>query len=82
MIQEIITFLIIGAAIAFAISKSIGKIKGKKRPQNKPDFKKQTFTMQHDCSDCSAECMLRNAPKLTIEKNKDLCREIETRQKL
>jgi hypothetical protein len=82
MIQEIITFVIIGAAVAWAISKSISKIKGKKRPHKKSDFKKETFTMQHNCSDCSAECMLRNAPKLTIDKNKELCREIEIRQKL
>jgi len=81
MIQEIITFMIIGAAIALAIAKSISKMKGKKRIQKKPDFKKETFTMQHDCSDCPAECMLRNATKLTIDKNKELCREIEIRQK-
>lgn len=74
--------MIIGAAIALAISKSVGHLKSKKPQQKKPDFKGETFTMQHNCSDCSAECMLRNAPKLTIEKNKELCREIEIRQKL
>lgn len=74
--------MIIGAAIALAISKSVGKLKGKKRHQKKPDFKNETFTMQHNCSGCSAECVLRNSPKLTIEKNKELCREIEIRQKL
>lgn len=73
--------MIIGAAVAWAIAKSVEKIKGKKRPQKKPGFKKETFTMQHNCSDCSAECMLRNAPKLTIDKNKELCHEIEIRQK-
>lgn len=73
--------MIIGAAVAWAIVKSTGKIKGKKRLQKKPDFKRETFTMQHNCSDCSAECMLRNAPKLTMDKNKELCREIEIRQK-
>ena len=74
--------MIIGAAIALAISKIIGKIKGRKTPQKKVNFQKDTFTMQHNCSDCSAECMLRNASKLTVEKNKELCREIEIRQKL
>ena len=73
--------MIIGAAVAWAIAKSIGKIKGKKRSLKKTDFKKETFAMQHNCSDCSAECMLRNAPKLTIDKNKELCHEIELRQK-
>jgi hypothetical protein len=82
MIQEIITYMIIGAAIALAISKIIGKIKGRKTPKKKVSFKNETFTMQHNCSDCSAECMLRNASKLTVEKNKELCQEIEIRQKL
>ncbi|MCA1759699.1 MAG: hypothetical protein LC658_08000 [Bacteroidales bacterium] len=82
MIQEIITYLIIGAAIALAISKIIGKFKGRKTPRKKVSFQKDTITMQHNCSDCSAECMLRNASKLTVEKNKELCREIEIRQKL
>lgn len=74
--------MIIGAAIALAISKIIRKIKGRKTPQKKVDFQKETFTMEHNCSDCSAECMLRNASKLIVEKNKELCREIEIRQKL
>jgi hypothetical protein len=82
MIQEIITYMIIGAAIALAISKAIVKIKGKKRPRKKVDFKRDNFTLQHNCSDCSAECMLRNASKPLIEKNKELCKEIEIRQKL
>ena len=74
--------MIIGAAIALAISKITGKIKGRKTLQKKVDFQKETFTMEHNCSDCSAECMLRNASKMTVEKNKELCREIEIRQKL
>ena len=74
--------MIIGAAIALAISKIIGKIKGRKTPPKKVDFQKETFTLEHNCSDCSAECMLRNASKMTVEKNKELCREIEIRQKL
>ena len=82
MIQEIITYIIIGSAIALAISKAFSKIKGKKSPQKKVNFQKDTFSMQHNCSDCSAECMLRNSSKLTIEKNKELCKEIEIRQKL
>ncbi|KAF0236190.1 MAG: hypothetical protein FD181_3005 [Prolixibacteraceae bacterium] len=81
MIHEVITFMIIGAAIALAIAKSVRKLKNKKLQQNKPDFNKETFTKGHNCPDCSAECMLRNASKLTIDKNKELCREIEIRQK-
>ncbi|HSO88691.1 MAG TPA: hypothetical protein VLQ91_19210 [Draconibacterium sp.] len=82
MIQEIITYMIIGAAVALAVSKAIGKIKGKKSVQKNVNFQKDTFSMQHNCSDCSAECMLRNASRPLIEKNKELCKEIEIRQKL
>jgi hypothetical protein len=82
MIQEIITYMIVGAAIALAIMQVVGKIRGKKRTEKKIDYQKETFTYQHDCSDCSAECMLRDAAKPVIEKNKKLCGEIEIRQKL
>ena len=81
MIQQIITFMIIGAAVALAISKGINKIVRKKSPEKKVDFKNDTFTMQHNCTDCSAECMLRDSAKPVIEKNKELCKEIELRQK-
>ncbi len=74
--------MIIGGAIALAISKIIGKIRGKKNLQKKADFQKDAITMLHNCSDCSAECMLRNASKITVDKNKEICREIEIRQKL
>ena len=77
MFQEIITYMIIGAAIAMAISKMIKKLKGKKKLPKKVDSEKETFSMQHNCLDCSAECMLRNATKPIIEHNKDLCEKIE-----
>ena len=77
MFQEIITYMIIGAAVAFAISKMTKKLKGKKRQPKKVDFEKETFSMQHNCSDCPAECMLRDAAKPIIENNKDLCKKIE-----
>ncbi len=80
--QEIITYMIIGAAVALAISKAIQKFGLKKKAKNKIDYRKENFTMQHNCSDCSAECMLRSASKPIIEKNKELCREIEIKQKL
>ena len=47
--------MIIGAAIAMALSRIIQKFKRKKQPEKKVDFKKDTFALQHDCSDCSAE---------------------------
>ena len=76
MVQEIITYLIVGAAIALAISKAVNKFRGKRRPAKNVDFKKDTFSMQHNCSDCSAECMLRDAAKPIAENSKDLCQKI------
>lgn len=82
MIQEIITYMIIGAAIALAISKVINKSGRKKRPEKEMDFQNDSVPLQHNCPDCSAECMLRDATKPVIEKNKELCKKIEMRQKL
>jgi hypothetical protein len=81
MVQDIITYMIVGAAFALAISKGINKIVKKKSPVRKVDFKNDTFTLIHNCSDCSAECMLRDSAKPVIERNKELCKEIELKQK-
>lgn len=76
MLQEIITYLLICAAVTIAISRIYKKFKGKKKSK-KINFKKGTFTVQHDCSSCSAECMLRDAAKPIIQNNKDLCKRVE-----
>jgi large-conductance mechanosensitive channel len=81
MIQEIITYMIIGAAVALAISKMINKTGIRKSREKKIDYKSASINI-HNCSDCSAECMLRDSAKPVIEKNKELCKEIELRQKL
>lgn len=77
MIQEIITYLIIGSAVTLAIIKIYKKFWRKKIKKQNIDFKKNTISMQHNCSDCSAECMLRDAAKPIIQKNKELCNEIQ-----
>ena len=79
MIQEIITYMIIGAAITVLISRTYKKFGKKKHQTKKSDFKNDTFTMQHNCSDCSAECMLRDATKTIRENNKELCKKIDAR---
>jgi DNA polymerase II small subunit/DNA polymerase delta subunit B len=76
MVQEIITYLIIGAAIALAISKAINKFRVKRKVAKKVDFKKDKISMHHDCSDCSAECMLRDSVKPMIKSNVDQCDKI------
>lgn len=80
--QEIITFIIVGAAVIYAAIRIFRKTGVKKKTVKKINYKKENFTLQHNCSDCSAECMLRNSTKPIIEKNKELCHEIEIRQKL
>jgi hypothetical protein len=82
MIQAIITYMIIGAAVALAISRALNKFRRKKVPENKINYQKESFTVQHNCSDCSAECMLRNASHPMIKENVELCIKIENRGKL
>jgi hypothetical protein len=76
MLQEIITYMLIGSAVTLAVLKISEKLRGKKKSQ-KLDFKKESFSMQHNCSDCSAECMLRDAAAPIIQNNKDLCNKVE-----
>ncbi len=77
MVQEIITYIIVGAAFTWAISKIIKRFRPKKNRIKNTDFKKESFSMEHNCSDCSAECMLRNSAGPLIKNNKDLCKKIE-----
>jgi hypothetical protein len=65
-----------------AVSRIIQKFKGKKRKSQKVDFKKDSLSYHHDCSDCSAECMLRNAAKPVIKENAHLCNKIESQANL
>lgn len=81
MIQEIITYMIIGAAVALAISKMIYIAGIRKKREKKTDYQRVSINVQHNCHDCSAECMLRDSAKTVIEKNKELCKEIELKQK-
>jgi hypothetical protein len=69
--------MIIGATIALAISKALNKFWRKKKPAKKVDFKKDTISMQHNCSDCSAECMLRDRVNPIIKGDVELCNKTE-----
>lgn len=68
--------MIIGSAVTLAVLKSIKKL-GKKKPNKMVDFKKNTFSLDHNCSDCSAECILRDATSPVIKTNYDLCKKVE-----
>ena len=82
MVQEIVTYMIIGAAITIAAMKLIKKFSAKKRPK-KVDFSQNSFQMEHKCSDCSADCMLRNTIKTSVRlPNTDtFCKKIEIKSK-
>lgn len=68
--------MLIGSAVTIAVLKIKNKLGGKKKAQ-KIDFKNESFSMEHNCSECSADCMLRDAAPTIIQKNKELCNKIE-----
>lgn len=70
MLQEIITYLIVALAVTVAAIKIIKRFSKKK--QKKINFKKDKISMGHNCSECSAECGLRDLPKKVIaDKSKE-----------
>lgn len=77
MVQEIITYIIVALAVLFVVSKTMKRLKGKKQSAQGTSAKNVGSNNHHDCSDCSAECMLRDATQITFDKNKDLCDKIE-----
>jgi len=76
MIQEIITYLIIGIAVMIVVFKARKKF-WKKSKKARINSEKITGDHQHNCPDCSAECILRDAAAPIIQNNKDLCKKIE-----
>jgi hypothetical protein len=77
MLQEIITYMLVGAAITLAVVKAVYKFSKKKK--SNIDFKKETFTMEHNCSECAADCVLRNAPISSRKENKELCDDLHVK---
>lgn len=53
--------MLIGAAVTLAILKIRKKFARKPKKTNEVDFKRESFSMQHDCGSCSADCMLRDS---------------------
>lgn len=81
MIQEIITYMIIGAAVTVAVMK-FAKRFGRKKPVAKKVVSGKTISHAHNCADCSAECQLRDLPRMVIEKNGAECTKVEQKSKL
>jgi len=77
MIQEIITYMIIGSALTLAILKIATSLGVKKRKAEINVKTTNTFSGNNNCSSCSAECMLRDAAAPVIQKNIDLCNKVE-----
>lgn len=75
MIQEIITYLVIASAFSIAIWKMVKKFRKKKR-KKETDYKNGQISFQHNCSDCAAECALRDASSSVIKSNPGLCEKI------
>lgn len=71
MLQEIITYLIVVAAVIVTAIK-ITKRFSKKKPK-KVNFKKDKISMVHNCSDCSSECVLRDLPQKVIALKSEEC---------
>lgn len=81
MVQEIITFMIIGSAITLVVMKTVKGFVGKKsKTKNSPLNKMNQQT--HNCAECSAECQLRDLSKYAIGKNLDECVKAEKKSKL
>lgn len=81
MIQEIVTYLIVLVAIYLAIKMMVAKLRKKKQPA-KSKTGQQLLSMGHNCSDCSAECVLRDATTSYIKYNKELCQKVETKKEI
>ena len=80
MLQEIITYMIIGSAVTLTILKFIKRF-GRKKP-NKSSAESVNKGHVHNCGECSAECQLRDLPQAIIQKNLDECIQVENKSKL
>ena len=78
MVQEMITFIIIGAAVTIAVMKITRKFSTKK-PTGLQNSKGND---KHVCADCSADCLLRDAiNQAGTPNNASLCKKIEKESK-
>ncbi len=72
MIQEVITYCIVALAVIMAFLKIYKVMFGKKRGRLE-NLKDHIITPQIHCSDCNAECILRETTILK-EPDADLCK--------
>ena len=75
MIQEIITYIILGSAITLAIIKVKNRFWRRKTKKSNQNNEKSSSLP--NCSTCSAECVMRDTFPQTTKYNKDLCDKIK-----
>lgn len=73
MVQEIVTYIIIVIAVSISVWKMYRTVSGNKKPKKETNFSKVTYSPQHNCSDCIAECSLRDAVPALRKENEELC---------
>jgi len=81
MVQEILSYIIIGSALAVIAFKAWKQFVPKKKVTKKTSSTSNSVLQGHNCSECSAECQLRDLPKYIIEKNLDECVQVENKSK-
>ena len=72
MAQEIIAYIIVAFAVCFAGFKIYNKLAKKKR-NKKITVKNELSEVRNSCSDCLAECILRDLTPDVKSKNAQLC---------
>ncbi len=78
MIQDIITYMIIGSAITLAIIKVRNRFWRKKRKRSSSGSKNEKPSSS-SCSNCVADCVIRDVSQQSIQYNNDLCNKIESK---
>ncbi len=71
MLQEIITYIIVAVAVGLALWKMYKKLSGKRKKTKQ--YRKAPSSAPHNCSDCIADCSLRNAVPAVRQENEELC---------
>jgi len=75
MIQEIITYMILGAAITLATIKVKNRFWHRKSKISNQNNEKSSSLP--NCSNCSAECVMRDISPQSNQYNKDLCNKVK-----
>ncbi|HYQ57766.1 MAG TPA: hypothetical protein VEP89_10505 [Draconibacterium sp.] len=74
MVQEIITYIIVIAAIIWAAIKVYRRFRKPSNSRKLPNLQNEKISMTHNCKECAAgDCALRDLPKKVIERNIEQC---------